>query len=65
MKAYFMSQFGHYPLVWMNNSTDYQIYTSGQLRNSLKNEEADAQPAITCSKLTTETLEQGVKHVQS
>ena len=23
------------------------------------------QPAITCSKLTTETLEQGVKHVQS
>ena len=22
------------------------------------------QPAITCSKLTTETLEQGVKHVQ-
>ena len=24
-----------------------------------------AQPAITCSKLTIETLEQGVKHVQS
>ena len=23
------------------------------------------QPAITCSKLTTETLEQGVKYVQS
>ena len=24
-----------------------------------------SQPAITCSKLTTETLEQGVKYVQS
>ena len=23
------------------------------------------QPAVTCSRLTTETLEQGVKHVQS
>ena len=25
----------------------------------------DTQPTITCSKLTIETLEQGVKHVQS
>ena len=25
----------------------------------------DAQPTFTCSKLTTETLEQGVKYVQS
>ena len=25
----------------------------------------DSQPAFTCSKLTTETLEQGVKYVQS
>ena len=25
----------------------------------------DTQPAITCSKLTIETLEQGVKYVQS
>ena len=25
----------------------------------------DSQPAITCSKLTIETLEQGVKYVQS
>ena len=28
-------------------------------------EEQHSQPAITCSKLTTETLEQGVKYVQS
>ena len=26
---------------------------------------AESQPAITCSKLTIETLEQGVKYVQS
>ena len=26
---------------------------------------ADSQPAFACSKLTTETLEQGVKYVQS
>ena len=27
--------------------------------------ESTAQPAITCSKLTIETLEQGVKYVQN
>ena len=30
-----------------------------------KNEIFKTQPAITCSKLTIEALEQGVKHVQS
>ena len=30
-----------------------------------KNAEKLTQPAITCSKLTIETLEQGVKYVQS
>ena len=30
-----------------------------------KKREDDTQPAFTCSKLTIETLEQGVKYVQS
>ena len=33
--------------------------------NTLKFLEIDTQPAITCSKLTIETVEQGVKYVQS
>ena len=33
------------------------------MREAYKN--YDPQPAITCSKLTTETLEQDVKYVQS
>ena len=32
---------------------------------NLKNKTNITQPAITCSKLTIETLEQGVKYVQS
>ena len=38
----------------------YQRYPSNQLSPSNL-----SQPAITCSKLITETLEQGVKYVQS
>ena len=34
-----------------------------ELEKSLKN--IPTQPAFTCSKLTSETVEQGVKHVQS
>ena len=33
--------------------------------NITKNWQVLSQPLITCSKLTIETLEQGVKHVQS
>ena len=31
----------------------------------LRHERVKTQPAITCSKLTIETLEQGVKYIQS
>ena len=33
--------------------------------NGSKKTKVTSQPAITCSKLTIETLEQGVKYVQS
>ena len=33
--------------------------------NDVKTDSASTQPAFTCSKLTIETLEQGVKYVQS
>ena len=34
-------------------------------KNITQNQRANSQPAIACSKLTIETLEQGVKYVQS
>ena len=34
-------------------------------KKNLRNIRIISQPAITCSKLTTEALEQGVKYVQS
>ena len=53
------------------------VTNTNQIRNNLNNtdyvtiirsrgfEQTISQPAITCSKLTIETLEQGVKYVQS
>ena len=40
------------------------ITTSGTNKN-MKIREVQSKPAFTCSKLTIETLEQGVKYVQS
>ena len=40
---------------------DICVKTSGAMLQPLKR----SQPAITCSKLTIETLEQGVKYLQS
>ena len=34
-------------------------------QNTKKNSQKTTQPAFTCSKLTIETLEQGVKYIQS
>ena len=39
-------------------------YTRGILRIKLKYDPPLSQPAITCSKLTIETLKQGVKYFQ-
>ena len=41
---------------YLSISCDYASHKTGKKEQT--------QPAITCSKLTTETLEQGVKHVQ-
>ena len=59
MYAYINSQFGYCPLVWMTHSK-----TMIKIINKI-HERALTQPAITYSKLTTETLEQVMKYVQS
>ena len=43
-----------------SKSMDWFLYD-----RHLRHERVKTQPAITCSKLTIETLEQGVKYVQS
>ena len=45
----------------MATSIYFNIEASKKCENTL----LQTQPAITCSKLTIETLEQGVKYVQS
>ena len=47
------------------NVTEKHIYTLGRYKKSRKLYSISFQPAFTCSKLTIETLKQGVKYVQS
>ena len=42
-----------------------QFFINENCHNSRNNDEIDTQPTFTCSKLTKETLEQGVKYVLS
>ena len=49
------------PVVFQVANTSRKIKQQNQENPSFK----QAQPAITCSKLTIETLEQGVKYIQS
>ena len=56
---YFMSRY---------ESENFKLFLSYYYRHKIatdKKTKETTQPAITCSKLTIETLEQGVKYVQS
>ena len=64
----------HYPvhILYLMSWLDHNRILKRSLRYSNKTflettnfQSIISEPAITCSKLTTETLEQGVKHVQS
>ena len=52
----------------MKQKLNFEIFLSENIRKGALNNKPKvvlSQPAITCSKLTMETLEQGVKYVQS
>ena len=53
----------HYPPPYEREIWHYQKANTDQIRKAI--EQFPSQPVITCSKLTIETLEQGVKYVQS
>ena len=42
-----------------------EVFLRKKIADNYLCEKASSQPALTCSKLTIETLEQGVKYVQS
>ena len=43
----------------------FSVYSAVKLTSCNQGFKKGTQPAFTCSKLTTETLEQGMKYVQS
>ena len=52
-------------MVKTSSMLDKTIENHAQRQRWLIKEKEITQPAFTCSKLTIQTLEQGVKHVQS
>ena len=75
VSSFFNSQFNYCPLIWMFHSRIIRCLRllygekSPSFGKLLEQDKTitihTTQPAITCSKLTIETLEQGVKYVQS
>ena len=49
----------------LSNDKSYRLKKSGVFLYNKRETAVQSQPAIACSKLTIETLEQGVKYVQS